>query len=138
MQILCMGRRPGTLLALLHTLICVVHVTDLSPYVISLWFTSICETQMGLFIRIHVTVSRHGGTVSEPSYVIKRHVSGYNCSRSNPASSYESSARSQSSFFFLRLCSHYVAINWFTLTLAPLIRHFPVVFNVMVIDLTVN
>lgn len=41
-------------------------------------------------------------------------------------------------FFFLRLCSHYVAINWFTLTLAPLIRHFPVVFNVMVIDLTVN
>lgn len=61
-------------------------------------FTSICETQTGLFIRIHVTVSRHGGTVSEPSYVIKRHVSGYNSSRSNPASSYASSAGSYSSF----------------------------------------
>lgn len=57
-----------------------------------------------------MTVSRHGGTVSEPSYVMKRHVSGYSSSRSSPASSYASSAGSHSSFT-KTLLSQFILLN---------------------------
>lgn len=39
-------------------------------------FTCIRVRYTGLFIRIHVTVSKHGGIVIDPSYVIKLLVSG--------------------------------------------------------------
>lgn len=62
-------------------------------YVQMYYLTSICEMYIGLFIKIQVAVSRHGGIVMDPSYVINREVSGYSSSISSPISKYASSEK---------------------------------------------